>query len=1013
MRYSIKSRILSIILALLLTVSVVCVSGISTVAAENDVTSIGATDFYLAGDMNSWSTTATPMTKATDKSGTTIYYAGPYTTQYQFKVVSAGGTWYGSEIKTKDLYDTSLEMYEYGSTGNCWPAAASSYYVVFTTSAGGNAISCVTKLPIVEPVLGGFKPTVYIKDATNSGCALWGWTAEDVNLFSGTWETRPTTSGKTVNADGYYEFKADTAIGEGKQYSIKVTKGTSTTATDSWFETIAHGNLWVTIAQDGSIEYSAQNPVQDTRTKANAFSNGLWVDPQPSVEGLSTLIRWYQKSASEYHLYLPSGLNFASVKVYHSYNSLKIQNLPITSGTNVALSPGSTYTLSGDVSGSLKVFQSKNVHTMYLNTLSDLPDEKSSSLVSKGNICVESGSVYCTDSTGANVFTDSIKKIKGRGNSSWEASYQLFGKYAFNLTLKNKTKDLVGGKVKTKKYSMLANNADESMLRNKLIYDLAAKIGLDYSPTIRIYDVYNNGRYLGSYTICEKVEVGSSGLLNGVDSLDDANAEVNPDVEDAPQKESGTRGTPGYYRYVDSTDPEDITGGYLLEFELSERFYDEVSGFISNKGQCVVIKYPEFATKNEVLYIKNLFNKAEDAAYASSPDINTISKYIDAESFAKMYLVQEISKNIDAAQTSYYIYKETDSVGDGKLHASPVWDYDWTCGQYAQERPVVSGTDSTGKLDTATGWTTRYRCIDNSTTKGANFQAKLCACTGFWNLVKSVWYTNFKDNMLTFVFDDSQYTLTNSPAIISEYYSTYKDSINMNEKHYGFIAGDQSASWGTKDTGDTLSDTVNYLNNWLFDRTTWMNSKIGTKATATKPTLTTTIKDSKKTLALTGTKENPELVSSDVMVSAVASSGAITDITVNGKKASFNAKDKVCTIAVEDEGVTEIKVKVLAHAPAVASTDSSYVATQEYSFVVAKAPAKTLYYGDTNLNGDVEIIDVTLTQRYLAHIDDKLSADAILCADADGNGDVNIIDCTNTQRYLAHLSCSNKVGTVI
>lgn len=1017
MQHSTTKRFLSLLLTVMLVISMVTVTAVSTSAADTDVAPEGASAYYLAGDMNSWSATATPMTQATDTAGTTIFYAGPYSSQYQFKVTSASGEWYGSEIKTKDIYDSSIDVYEYGATGNCWPAAASSYYVVFTTSAGGNAISCVTSLPISGGGGGGsvadYAPTIYVKDDTNSGCAVWAWTAEDKNLFSSSWDNRPTTAGKTVNEDGYYEFKANNKISLSKQYSVKLTRGTSTSSTTSWFETIAHGDIYITINADGKAVYSSNNPVADTRTKDTAFKEGLWIDPQPeNVEDCSALIRWYEKSSGEYRLYLPSGLDLSTVTVYHTYSNLSIDGNKVESGSTISLSKDADHKISGDVSGNLKAYQSANVSTMYIGSLSDLPDETSSSLQSKENVVVESGSIYCADENGAITLTDSLKKIKGRGNSSWEASYKLYGKYAFNLTLKNKTNALTGGKVKTKKYSMLANNMDEAMLRNKLVYDLAADIGLDYSPVIRVYDVYNNGRYLGSYTICEKVEVGSSGLLSGVSSLDDANEEVNPDIANAPQRESGSRGSAGYYRYVDSTDPEDITGGYLLELEFSERFYDEISGFISNKGQCVVVKYPELATKNEVSYIKNLFNQAESAIYSSSADINQISKYIDVESFAKMYLVQELTKNVDACQTSYYIYKESDLTGDGKLHASPVWDYDWTSGQYEQDRPVASGTNSTSKMNTTTGYNAKFRYIDNNSSKGVNIQAKLCECSAYWNLVKSVWYTNFKGNLSNYVFDDSQYTILTSPAKITQYYNKYLASIKMNEKRYGFIASNPSKAWGTADTGSTPEQTIDYLNDWLFDRSVWLNSNIGSKATSSKPSLTVALSDDEGAIAQTGTQEKPEVVSSDVTLKISTDANALTTLKVNGKKVYPNSSGEY-EIALKEDTATEISYAVTSRKPAVASTDTDYVATKSATMYVVKDSEKALHYGDADLDQVVSVMDATLIQRYIAKFDDKLSANALLCCDADGNGMIDIRDCTNIQRYLAGLSCSEKVGTEI
>ncbi len=87
------------------------------------------------------------------------------------------------------------------------------------------------------------------------------------------------------------------------------------------------------------------------------------------------------------------------------------------------------------------------------------------------------------------------------------------------------------------------------------------------------------------------------------------------------------------------------------------------------------------------------------------------------------------------------------------------------------------------------------------------------------------------------------------------------------------------------------------------------------------------------------------------------------------------------------------------------NTDWSYY----YLTVIPKTELK-YFRGDVNLSGSVEIIDVTIIQRYLAHFGDNLSQVQVACADADANGDVNIVDCTQIQRFLAHLSCSSHVG---
>lgn len=61
----------------------------------------------------------------------------------------------------------------------------------------------------------------------------------------------------------------------------------------------------------------------------------------------------------------------------------------------------------------------------------------------------------------------------------------------------------------------------------------------------------------------------------------------------------------------------------------------------------------------------------------SKGERHALSDYIDIESLARMYLLQEFSMNLDSGITSFYLYKDSDLTGDGKLHAAPVWDFVW------------------------------------------------------------------------------------------------------------------------------------------------------------------------------------------------------------------------------------------------------------------------------------------------------------------------------------------------
>lgn len=64
--------------------------------------------------------------------------------------------------------------------------------------------------------------------------------------------------------------------------------------------------------------------------------------------------------------------------------------------------------------------------------------------------------------------------------------------------------------------------------------------------------------------------------------------------------------------------------------------------------------------------------------------------------------------------------------------------------------------------------------------------------------------------------------------------------------------------------------------------------------------------------------------------------------------------------------------------------------------------AKWLKIGDVNLDGEIDINDVTAIQRYIAKLD-TLSAKQLIAADADGDGGIDIIDATHLQKYITGL----------
>ena len=117
-----------------------------------------------------------------------------------------------------------------------------------------------------------------------------------------------------------------------------------------------------------------------------------------------------------------------------------------------------------------------------------------------------------------------------------------------------------------------------------------------------------------------------------------------------------------------------------MERDVPDKYREEISGFVTDSlGDLYTIKEPAYASEAEVNYISGLVNAMEKALVSSdgiNPDTGmSYMDYIDMQSFAQKYVLEELTKNNGAGATSSFFYKPQDKVST-KLFAGPVWDYD-------------------------------------------------------------------------------------------------------------------------------------------------------------------------------------------------------------------------------------------------------------------------------------------------------------------------------------------------
>ena len=308
--------------------------------------------------------------------------------------------------------------------------------------------------------------------------------------------------------------------------------------------------------------------------------------------------------------------------------------------------------------------------------------------VNNGRVWVESspdksnkatGSLLMLGGDGTVIYDNKLTQIKGRGNSTW-----LQDKKPYQIKLDKKTDLLETGKDenRAKTWVLLANASDDSLLRNTIVYDLSVAMQMQPGIECRPVNLFYDGEYRGSYLLCEKVEI-NPGRVDIAD-LEKETEKANEAVEDfdALQVKTGVTSNGATYVYCEGlTSPESITGGYLLEMDTPYRATAEKCYFITTRNQYVVVKSPEYCSKEEMAYIAAHYQAFEDTIYnkgVNPKNGKTVSDYVDIDSAAQCYIINELTKNPDGYRTSSYLYKSADS---DVMTMGPIWDYDLSFGR--------------------------------------------------------------------------------------------------------------------------------------------------------------------------------------------------------------------------------------------------------------------------------------------------------------------------------------------
>ena len=236
-------------------------------------------------------------------------------------------------------------------------------------------------------------------------------------------------------------------------------------------------------------------------------------------------------------------------------------------------------------------------------------------------------------------------EIRGRGNSTW----LWYPKKPYALRLREK--DEILGMPGHRRWILLANWKDRTLMRNDAAFWLSRHTGLPYTVRGQYVELVMNGLHRGNYYLCEQIKLNKKRIA--VEKMDPL-----------------------------ETDPEKITGGYLLELDT---YYDEPNKFRFSSlfNLPWMVREPDDDDLSDAAFqyikgwIKDLETLLKDSARVRAHEYE---EYLDVDTAIDYLIVEELTGNHDFYNTwpnngphSTYLYKER----GGKLFHGPVWDFDY------------------------------------------------------------------------------------------------------------------------------------------------------------------------------------------------------------------------------------------------------------------------------------------------------------------------------------------------
>jgi len=410
-------------------------------------------------------------------------------------------------------------------------------------------------------------------------------------------------------------------------------------------------------------------------------------------------------------------------------------------------------------------------------------------IVNEPKIEVDLGIIYNGEGVRNNI-TDPFNHYDGRiGIEIRGSSSQMFPKKQYGFETIDSSGEEIDisllGFPEESDWILFAPYNDKSLIRDAIAYKLSNNIGR-YASRSKFCELVLNGEYMGVFVLFEKIKR-------------DKNR-----VDVTKLTETDTTG-------------DALTGGYIFKIDKDEGGIND--GWLSiyppylNGWQRIYYMYhfpkPEDIVEPQKNYIQSFVDSFETKMH--NPDFaNTLTGYvnfIDINSFVDYFILNELNKNVDAYRLSAFLYKDRDSK-ERKLKAGPIWDFNHAFGNCDYYNASF-----------VEGWQLDYATYNTTFLHSDNWQVpfwwkKLFSDINFKKKIALRWQelrTNEFSNANIFSIIDSLTTLLDESRV--------RNFIKW--PVLGVYV------WPNAYIGQTYSDEINYLKNWITNHFNWIDEELG------------------------------------------------------------------------------------------------------------------------------------------------------------------------------------------